>query len=195
MTNNTLCQQYLSLLYQGAKGHQSLKRSEQNTIPLSYGEILYPGVDRLLAEVVLSEKDVFLDLGSGLGKVVLQVFLKTAVKKACGIEILPDLHQQSLAAAKKVQEDLSGFFTGGRQLNFVLGSFLTFPLTEATVVLIGSPCFTPKMLDSLSKNIDSSPHIHTVFSLRPLCALEKLAFKKAIRIEGSWDTTLCYIYQ
>src|SRR5579864_7063733 len=81
MTNNALCQQYLSLLYQGTKGHQSLKCSEQNTIPLSYGEILYPGVDRLLAEVTLSEKDVFFDLGSGLGKVVLQVFLKTAVRK------------------------------------------------------------------------------------------------------------------
>ncbi|MGD0465240.1 MAG: hypothetical protein ABSA84_00880 [Gammaproteobacteria bacterium] len=31
-------------------------------------------------------KDIFYDLGSWIGKVALQVFLKTSVKKACGIE-------------------------------------------------------------------------------------------------------------
>lgn len=191
--NNILCQQYLNLVYHKMRGH-SVNNSSKKNISETYGEILYASVDALFSEIILSEQDIFIDLGSGLGKVVLQVFLKSTVRESCGIEIVPELHRQALIAAQKVQNDLPGFYTGDRKITFLLGNFLEITLSKATIVLAGSPCFSPKMLHKLGKIIDNSPSIHSVFSLRPIYTLKRLPFKKAVRIECSWDTALCYIY-
>jgi hypothetical protein len=126
--------------------------------------------------------------------VVLQAFLTTPVKRATGIEILPALHQEAADAKTKVARDFPELFKGDRQLHFILGSFLEIPFNDATVVLVSSPCFTPMMLTKLAKIIDHTKSIHTVISLRPLISMQRLAFEKIVRIEGSWDSILCYIY-
>ena len=189
INNKTLCQQYLTLLYQNTHGHHPTHHISE-----TYGEILEEGVNKLLSIVKPTANDVFADFGSGLGKVVLQVFLQSAVKESCGIEIVPALHQQALAIAKRVQHDLPDCFTE-RKLNFLLGNFLEIPVSTATIMLTGSPCYGPEMLHALANVIDKMPNIHTVLTLRPLCTLQRLSFKKAIRVECSWDTALCYLYR
>eukprot|EP00392_Amoebophrya_sp_AT5.2_P010809 g10876.t1 len=58
----------------------------------TYGEITPQGVERMLQklktghEFSLTDEDVFLDLGAGVGKVVLHVFLATAVGTVVGVE-------------------------------------------------------------------------------------------------------------
>lgn len=192
--SDTLCQYYLNIIYHNTNGPRAGENYKINNIAITYGEILYPSIDKLLSAISLTEQDVFVDLGSGLGKFVLQVFLKTAVKEARGIELVPDLHQQALAATQRVQQDLPDFYAEGRKLTFLLGSFLEIPLTQATAVLISSPCFSPKILDTLGKIIDSTPSIHSVLTFRPISTLQRLSFKKSIRIECSWDSALCYLY-
>jgi hypothetical protein len=194
INTNTLCQQYLHLLYQNIYGHGVSDRQNTN-ISETYGEILYKSMDVLLSEIPLSAQDVFFDLGSGLGKVVIQVFLNSAVKESCGIEIIPELYQKSHLAAQKVQHELPDFYLGGRKLTFLLGSFLDISLATASVVLIGSPCFSQDILYPLGKIIDSMPSIHSVLTLRPIGTLKHFSFKKVIRIECSWDTALCYVYK
>ncbi|HEX4045165.1 MAG TPA: hypothetical protein VHZ76_05815 [Gammaproteobacteria bacterium] len=190
---NKLCQQYINVLYHNVPGHGVNIRQNKNKAEI-YGEILYQSIDTLLSQISLSTQDIFFDLGSGLGKAAIQVFLNSDVKEVCGIEIIPELHQQSLIATEKVQQDLSDFYPN-RQLTFLLGSFLEIPFTNASVVLIGSPCFSQKILYPLGKIIDSIASIHTVLTLRPICTLERLSFIKAVRVECSWDTALCYIYK
>ena len=189
-----LCQHYLNILYHNISGHKVNERQNKN-IPETYGEILYASVDKLLAELSLSDQDIFVDLGSGLGKVVIQTFLNSAVKESHGIEIIPELHQESLIAAQKVQNDLPDFFEGERRLTFLKGSFLGIPLDMASVVLIGSPCFSPQILEQLGEIINNVPSIHTVLTLRPISTLKRLSFTKVIRVECSWDTALCYVYK
>lgn len=189
---NSLCQQYLHIVYHDVPVHGTY--ADQN-IAKTYGEILYPGIDKLLSAITLTDDDVFVDLGSGLGKPVMQVFLKSTVREAYGIEIVPELHQQALLAAQRVENDLPDFYAGGRKCRFLLGDFLELPLTTATVVLICSQCYSQDMLLALSKIINHSTNIHTVLTLRPLPTLRRLPFKEAIRIECSWDTALCYVYR
>lgn len=188
-----LCQQYLNILYQHSTGHGVNARQLEN-ISEAYGEILYQGIDSLLAAMSLTEHDVFYDLGSGLGKAVMQVFLKSPVKEACGIEIIPELYQQSLLAAQKAQQELPAFYLNGRTVTFQLGSFLDISLSSATVLLIGSPCFTQNLLLELGKIVENNPRIHTVLTLRPIHSLRRLPFIKTVRVECSWDTALCYLY-
>lgn len=186
-----LCQDYLTILYHDA---QSRSTSVKRSVTETYGEILYPSVDKILSIIQPTENDVFIDYGSGLGKMVIQVFLKSMVREAYGIEIVPQLHQHALSAAQRLTHDLPEFYQSERKLTFLLGSFLELPLKTATIAMVNSTCFTQSLLNELGKIIDQTPSIHTVLTLRPINKLERLSFKRTIRIECSWDTALCYVY-
>ena len=188
-TLSSLCQQYLQTIY------RDKVLPATTTIAETYGEIFYESVEKLLAAIPLTETDIFCDLGSGLGKLVAQVMLTTPAQEGRGIEINPHLHAQALLAKQRIEQDYPALVQQGRTLSFVNGDFLTAPLTGATVALIASPCFSPLLLNSLGKRLDATPTIHTVLSLRPIATLERLHFKKTIRVECSWDTALCYVYR
>lgn len=190
-----LCQQYLNIVYHDAEQAATNNSLKTTNIAETNGEILYPAVCKLLSQIVLTAEDVFVDLGSGAGKVVAQVFLTTPVKEARGIELVSALHQRALLAEKRIQQDLPEFYQDGRKLIFSEGDFLEFPLRDASVVLINSVCFSQKLLCALGEMLDACAGIHTVLSLRPVTSLQRLLFKRTVRIECSWDTALCYVYQ
>lgn len=57
------------------------------------GEVMPEGISALLAEVgPLDGRDLFLDIGAGIGNVVAQVALGTTVYQAIGIELREDIH-------------------------------------------------------------------------------------------------------
>ena len=189
---DTLCQHYLTLLYSDELPQQDA--FPQASVTETYGEILYPSVNKLIALISLTEQDIFVDLGSGKGQVVIQVFLNSVIKEAYGIELLPELHNRAIAAAERLQSDVPNLFHVSRKISFLSGSFLDIPFTTATVTFINSTCFTQSLLNELGQLIENTPSIHTVLSLRPMNTLKRLAFKEAIRIECSWDSALCYMY-
>lgn len=186
-----LCQRYLNLVYSEARN----RFDQQQDIAQTYGEILFKSMSKLLAAAPLNAQDSFLDLGSGLGKVILQVFLQSPVREAYGVEIIPGLHEQAMAAGQRMQQDLPHFFAGERKLSFIQGDFLQLPWPRATTVLIGSPCFGPSILNKLGERINADSAIHTVLSLRPLGTLQRLPFRKALRVECSWDSAQCLLYR
>jgi SAM-dependent methyltransferase len=190
---NLLCQQYLNIVYHDAAECSTNNLSAQHKIVETSGEILFAGVSRLLT--YLKASDAFLDLGSGAGKVVTQVFLNSAVKAARGIELIPDLDRRAQFAAASIQRDLPEFYEQGRELNFKQGDFLDYSINDASVVLINSVCFSQALLLAIGKLLNTSPHVHTVLTLRPIANLTQVFFKKTLRIECSWDTALCYVYQ
>lgn len=187
-----LCQHYLTLLYQDT--HRKTDSAKDNVCE-TYGEILYPGIDKLLTLIKPDCHDVFVDYGSGLGKVVLQVYLKSQVKAIYGIECLPDLHQHALNAAQKLKKDLQGYEQKERRLDFILGDFLKIPVNDVTIAFVNSTCFTQSLLNALGKKLDNMPQLHTLLSTRPIGVLKRLRFTKAFRIECSWDSALCYVYK
>lgn len=186
-----LCQHYLTILYHDTRGRSD---SVKNHVCETYGEILYSGVDKILSVIQPSKNDVFVDYGSGLGKIVIHAFLKSLVREAHGIESVPALYQQAMNAAQRLQHELPGFYQGRRKLTFLLGNFLELPLTNVTIALVNATCFTQSLLNELGKILDQTPSIHTVLSLRPISIFERFVFKRTIRIECSWDTALCYVY-
>lgn len=187
---STLCQHYLNIVYRDV--HRPL---QQHHLSETQGEILYPGVDKLLSMSHLSEQDVFVDLGSGAGKIVVQAFLNSKVKEALGIEFVPELHQQALTVAERIAKELPDFYLANRKLTFMLNNFLEVPLTTATVALINATCMSQQTLTRLGNIFNRNTNIHTVMTLRPIHNLRRLPFKRTVRIECSWDTVLCYVYQ
>jgi hypothetical protein len=186
---DVLCEAYLKILFRDTNSS-----SVTSSISETYGEILPSGIDKLLSEICLCEDDVFYDFGSGLGKLAVQVFLKSDVKQVVGIELLPALHQQAVAAALKLKHDLPRFFDDNRNITFIVGSFLDAPSHDASVILLASPCFSPSLMQSVETLVNSLPNLRAVLTLRPMHGLKNLTYKKSIHIQCSWDAALCYLY-
>jgi hypothetical protein len=91
---------------------------------------------RFLLEVPLGPDDVLVDLGSGLGKVILLASLLTPAR-ARGIELQRELVERAREAARALELDAT----------FVEGDVRAIPL-EGTVFCLYSPC-TPRVLDSI----------------------------------------------
>lgn len=189
---NRLCQYYLHCVYEEIE--RQLSSIHARVMSEKHGEVLYAGVTKILSAIRLTEQDIFYDLGSGFGKIVLQVFFQSNVKEVCGIEINSDFYKLSMLASQRVQKELPDFFKN-RKLTLLSGDFLETPLASATVIFINSMCFNPVLLNQITNMLNQLPGVHTVVSLRPMANLKNLTFRKAIRIECSWDAALCYIYQ
>lgn len=189
------CQDYLHHLYQAPRSYSYAESYKKNDLAATQGEILYDSMNKLLSCLSLNEQDVFFDLGSGSGRVTAQVFLKSRVREACGIEFIPELHALSLNIARQMESELPEFYEKERKLRFIQGNFLQIPFTEATVVLMNSVCFNQTTLRQVAVLIDGNPNIHSLLSLRPLPGLQRLRFVKTLRTECTWDTALCYLYQ
>lgn len=54
--------------------------------PEVYGETSFEFISQMISQIPITENDVFIDLGSGVGQVVLQVAASTKAKKCIGIE-------------------------------------------------------------------------------------------------------------
>ena len=187
-----LCEKYLSILYQNGADTQAHRSGSQITETL--GEILSPSVNKLFSLMPLTSDDVFVDLGSGLGKIVIQAFLQSDVREAIGIEIVPWMHECATKAASRLQQHMPELFAN-RKLTFLSGDFLSTSFNAATVALINATCFGPELLHALGRIIEQTPSIHTVFSMRPIPDLQRLHFRRAVSVECSWDAALCYMYQ
>lgn len=107
-------QAYLDQVYQDAHALPSLARTEINAhydvgICPTYGELHYYSVKKLMNLMQLSDQDIFLDLGSGLGKCALQLFMQAPAKRVIGIEALQALSDQTNRVTTKIKAEFPFF--------------------------------------------------------------------------------------
>lgn len=193
-TLDELYQAYLATVYEKVVSQTHLPASGS----LTYGEMLYPSVKRLLKKLHRSsfvpEKNIFLDLGSGLGKLALQVFMQTALSKVIGVEYRSELSEQSSEAIKFIHQDFPFFWEQGRELNIITGDFLKESWEQANIVYACSTCFRPELLAAIGERVNQEASVQQVFTLRPLPTLKRLPLKEVFTVECSWDSALCYHY-
>lgn len=194
-----LYQAYLADVYQHAELYRVYNPEDhkafiQSGISFTYGEMLYPSVKKLLNKLHLGPDDTFLDLGSGLAKFALQVFIQTDVGKVIGIEALPELNDQAKRVIADVQTEFPFFWEQNRVLSLITGNFLTQDWENANIVYTCSTCFRTELLDAIGDKINQEKSVKQVLSLRPLPTLERLALKQVFTVECSWDSALCYHY-
>lgn len=195
------------------------KSSPSSFRPSTYGEITAVGARQLFYHMELiattsrrtrstenNKKDpvVFMDWGSGTGKLVGQAFLdnfylydetKTMVLDRCvGIELSPSRHEAAVAAKSKLLELLvllaadepaAARMKVQRQLEFQQGDLFLEDTTDATHVYLSSLCFTPDMMQRLQdKLLADHDQLKWVASLRKF---PSLAVTKVEYLEMSWS--------
>ncbi len=192
-------QTFFSHVYKGvsAKGVNSqadLEVYETQHICHTFGELLTPSLMKLLKLLPLSPEDVFLDLGSGMGKLALTVYLRTCLKTVIGVEGSSAYYEQGIHTLQNLRQHIPNLFSKGK-LELIQGNLFDFDFNQATMIYTCSTCFTQELLWLIGEKINQATNVAHVLSLKPIANLDRLSLTKVIPVECSWDSALCYYYR
>lgn len=150
----------------------------------TYGEITYNGADQILKLFNLTDKDIFYDLGCGVGKFVIQAYLTTPIKKAGGIE----LSKTRIDNAKKIAKELKkqNKIERRRKLEFIEGDILKVNLKDATAVFVSSLCFSNELMEKLTNKLARLKKGLRIATSRPL------AENKAFKLIGDYQVPMTW---
>lgn len=190
------CNDYIQLLYENVTGFVSYQPGEkeeaaEKLIFMTYGEILYAGVNRLIDAMKITQDDVLYDLGSGVGKVALQFFIKTPIKKAVGLEAHKERNQSAVQVYNQVKKELPALFHN-RVLDSICENFLEYDFTDATILFVPSTCYGDELQMEIGKRADLCPNLKYIISHKVLP--NKFPLNRMIDIECSWDTENTHFY-
>jgi len=160
----------------------ALRRGPSHT----YGELTPTGVSQLIATTRLSAGDRFVDLGSGVGKVVIQVAMQVPGVHCTGIELDSERHRQ---ATRLLRAALAEGLVARRQVMLRHASMLEATLDRATVLFANSTCFPAPLLAKLAERVASLGGPLTFVSLQALGRRQARLFApaKTRRCATSWD--------
>jgi SAM-dependent methyltransferase len=111
-----------------------------------YGEIMPTATDRLIEHLHLRKDDVFYDLGSGVGKVVLQVALRAPIRRVVGVELARRRHRIARRVLHVVQA--TGLLRA-RECELRCADFMRAPLHDATLIYTCSTAFSTPFMNEL----------------------------------------------
>ncbi len=112
-----------------------------------YGELVPSATDRLARELQLGPDDTFYDLGSGLGKVVLQLAMSLPLRGCFGVELARRRHRIAARMLERVRAD--GLLRT-TNCGFRCADLMATRLDDATVVYTCSTAFSPDFLSGLT---------------------------------------------
>ncbi len=144
----------------------------------TYGEILRSGVDEIIERINKykkpTEKDIFLDIGSGSGKIVLHVPIKTIIQTLIGVEIIPQRHRYSKYIQNKMSIDKNIFF--------IEKDILNFDIYMATIIFMNNVTFDDVVVKKIYEKIPKGCHFMS-FKEIPECKI----LKEEFLVDVSWS--------
>lgn len=179
---------YLQMIFED-KGGYTLPIDEASAIfkeggHPQYGEIPYDSAAHILDDLQLSRQDVFYDLGSGVGKLVLQVYLTTPVKRSVGVEL--SLTRWKIAEESRTHLATDYHIIPGRDLSFLNQNILKSSFTDATVCFISGITFPPQLIQFIMDRLSTLGHDVKVISVLPLPAHKDFRLVKTYNLPMSW---------
>lgn len=148
----------------------------------TYGEILPLGVGALIAALRPGPSDVFYDLGSGGGSMVLQVARESPVGRAIGVELSHARHK--VACARLTQEAALS-----SRVAFIEGDLAKVAIPDATLVFAGSLCFPDPLMLALARVALEAPRLRRLATIRPLLGADRSRFSPVAELDlaATWS--------
>jgi len=192
-------QKLLSDLYERVSGFQVGSNEyqmirEKGGDP-TYGELTLGGMNTLVEELKLQKNDVFYDLGSGVGKMPVYIYLTTPVKKAVGIELSPTRHAHAIKVKKSLEK--KGMLDSARALNFLEKSMLDENLSDATIIYMSSTCFSDELMKSITDKLTrENTNPLKILTLKKLPDNTVFQLTKTLSLPMTWsDNVRAYLYE
>ena len=189
--------QIMNRIYKDICGFEIPKQDEQKVrsskgSPI-YGEITVTSTNRLLSHLKLTNKDIFYDLGSGVGKVILFAGLFTPVKKAVGVELSKVRHQDSLLALDRAQAFDQSLT---QRCLFKNANFMDLDLQKASIIYSCSTAFSLGFMSKLTARLAKFTHDFRLITLQDLPDERHFELVDLLRLDMSWQrATPVHIYR
>lgn len=184
-------------LYRGVDGFE-IPRADVRAVARSkgsstYGELMPTATLRLLAQLEIGREDVFVDLGAGVGKVVMLAALSTPAARVRGVEL--SAKRVGLARGVQTQAEHEGLIGLG-QVEFVAGDMLRVPLDDATVVYTCSTAFSDVFMRKLHRRLAKLPALRKLVSLQDFADHPGFELVEVYKLDASWKRrTKIYVYE
>lgn len=169
-------------------------RIDSDAFEYVYGEIDSSSLVALLSLTQPNPSTVFYDLGSGVGKAVLMCAMTFNVKKACGIELFPLLHQ----AAQQQLESLNTnpvYYHTAKKIEFICGDFLYIDFSDATVIFISATGLFGDTWIALNQHLEQLPGAPLIITTTKKLLSPKFKLHHTTRVQMSWGVVNAYIQQ
>jgi precorrin-6B methylase 2 len=159
----------------------------------TYGEITYESARTLFNNLNVTDKDIFYDLGCGVGKLVVQACLTTPMKKCVGIE----LSSTRFEHAQQVRKDLVKKNKSlGKRIKFYKKNILNDCYDNATIIFLCSTCFSESLINALVQKFAALKKGVKIVSLKTLPAHESLKHKTDYYLDMTWSANVpVHIYE
>lgn len=130
---------------------QSMGRSSESM--LTFGLVTHAALEGILGLLHPTDDDHILDMGSGIGKVVMgSIYLyPNLAMKASGVELLPGLHNMADEILTNFEREL---LVGARsRVEFLLGDMFDIDLSPYTIIFVNSTCMDEEFLQRTSEHL------------------------------------------
>jgi len=150
----------------------------------TYGEIKYESAEQLFNDLKLTSRDVLYDLGSGVGKLIVQAYLTTPVKKSVGIELAQSRSNQAQEVQKIITKEHR---RKGAVLEFRHQSIVEADLHDATVIYMCSTCYSEELMQQIVTMLCKLKKGLRVITLKELPANTCFQLIKTYHLPMTWS--------
>ena len=164
---------------------KTLEETNENNenINNTYGTITPNGVKKLCTHLLIENTDTFLDLGSGIGNVVIQFALNTPIKKSTGIEYLNSRYNKSIEFLNKFKHI---FPSKLNHVHLINGDINNYDINE-NIVFTCSTCFPSHLMDSIKQKCEKNKNLKYLITQQKIEGNTTLTYLGYVITECSWN--------
>jgi len=184
-------------LYRDLDGYDVTDEEEEIVLrhrssPL-YGEITPGAVARLLEYLQLGPEDALYDLGSGVGKVVVQAAMTHELRAAVGVELVERRFTMAQEALRRAR---GRGFLKTKDVRFLRGDFMRADLNGATVVYTCSTAFPVPLMLRMAQRLYRYPSIRCLVTVQDLDDNPWFYEDDVLRLDMTWRRRArVYVYR
>ncbi|XP_050519843.1 histone-lysine N-methyltransferase, H3 lysine-79 specific isoform X2 [Daktulosphaira vitifoliae] len=143
--------------------------------PEVYGETSYDLICQMIDLINITEEDIFIDLGSGVGQIVLQMAASTQCKICWGVEKADVPSSYSAFMHTNFQKWMSWYGKQYGEYKLIKGDFLSEEhrekITNASIVFVNNYAFGPQVDHALKERFADLKDGARIVSSRSFCPL------------------------
>jgi len=159
----------------------------------TYGEMTPTSVRRLAEHLELGPRDVFYDLGSGVGKVINQIAISAPVARCVGVELSPSRVRTARAVLRRLRTD---GLVRAAQVSFRQQDILAARIRDATVVYTCSTAFPWTFLGALCDRVSGLGKPLRFVSVQELVPRDDFELQETLRLDMTWQRRdYVYVYR